>query len=83
MSQPAPIPNDRPPIIGLVVRDLFDRAQKGVETYGVPLQPLNGRDALWDLYEELLDAACYVRQAIYERDASASPKKDPTDWSAA
>lgn len=33
-----------------------------------PLQGFNGRDALWDLYEELFDAVQYLRQALYERD---------------
>ncbi|MEO6034334.1 MAG: hypothetical protein ABIQ35_03680 [Verrucomicrobiota bacterium] len=34
----------------------------------VPLQPFNGRDALHDAYEEVLDLAQYFRQALYERD---------------
>lgn len=68
MSQPAPNPNKLPHIGDLVARDLYDRMRQGIETYGVPLQPFNGRDALQDLYEELLDACCYLRQAMYERD---------------
>jgi hypothetical protein len=34
------------------------------------LQAFNGRDALRDAYEEALDLACYLRQAIAERDAT-------------
>jgi hypothetical protein len=55
----------------MVIDDLTVRLQVGIQRYGTPLQPHNGRDALRDLYEELLDACCYVRQAIAERDAPA------------
>ena len=47
---------------------MIERDQLGRERYGVPLQPHNGRDALVDSYQEILDAAVYLRQAIYERD---------------
>ena len=36
--------------------------------YGTALQPHNGRDALLDAYEEALDLAMYLKQAIVERD---------------
>jgi hypothetical protein len=32
----------------------------------------NGRDALLDAYEEALDLACYLKQAILERDENAN-----------
>lgn len=80
MSQSAPKPNEFPLIGNLVARDLFARMRQGIETYDVPLQPFNGRDAMQDLYEELLDACCYLRQAIYERDFSR--QRDATDGSA-
>jgi hypothetical protein len=32
------------------------------------LQPHNGRDCLMDAYQEALDLAMYLRQAIFERD---------------
>jgi hypothetical protein len=41
----------------------------GLKRYGTLLQPFNGRDALRDAYEEALDLAQYLRQAIEERDA--------------
>jgi hypothetical protein len=64
-----PTPNGTgPDIAGLVHLDLEARVKKGEAEYGQRLKPHNGRDALWDLYEELLDAAMYARQAIYERD---------------
>jgi hypothetical protein len=57
-----------PSITKLVHDDLYAREQKGIETYGTTLKPFNGRDALWDAYEEALDLAQYLRQAIFERD---------------
>jgi excinuclease UvrABC ATPase subunit len=48
------------------MQDLEDRLAFGIGKYGVPLQAMNGRDALRDTYEELLDACCYLRQVIEE-----------------
>ena len=59
---------EKPDVRDLVVADLEERYAKGLQDYGVPLQPYNGRNALWDTYEELLDAALYLRQFIYELD---------------
>ena len=58
------------PILGMVLADLTNRALEGKLKYGEPLLAGNGRDALQDLYEELLDAAMYIKQAMVERDAS-------------
>jgi len=55
------------PILGIVLADLTNRALEGKEKYGEPLLAHNGRNALWDLYQELLDAAMYIRQAIEEQ----------------
>lgn len=52
----------------LLLDDLADRYQLGLKEYGTPLRAFNGRDALRDAYEEVLDLALYLRQAIYERD---------------
>ena len=54
----------------MVLADLTNRALEGKLKYGEPLLAGNGRDALQDLYEELLDAAMYIKQAMVERDAS-------------
>ena len=51
----------------LVLQDMEARRKHGIEKYGVPVQPHNGRDPLVDLYQELLDACVYVRQEIEER----------------
>jgi hypothetical protein len=65
-DQPTPNGNG-PDIINLVMEDLESRAVKGEETYGERLKPFNGRDPLIDAYQEALDLAIYLRQAIYEK----------------
>lgn len=50
----------------LVQRDAIGRAK-----YGKPLEAHNGRNALQDLFEELLDAVMYAAQAYME---SGSPE---------
>jgi len=67
-EQPDPKLNDKPACWELVMKDMTDRDQWGRSKYGVPLQPFNGRDVIVDTYQELLDAAVYMRQMIYERD---------------
>jgi len=67
-DQPTPIPNTKPAVWDLVISDMHERDEVGRHRYGTPLQPDNGRDALVDAYQEALDLAVYLRQAIYERD---------------
>lgn len=69
-DQPPPPPEDenKPAVWDLVIADMKERDQVGRERYGTPLQPYNGRDALVDAYQEALDLAVYLRQAIYEKD---------------
>jgi hypothetical protein len=59
----------RTQVLPLVEADLRARIAKGASEYGEPLTTRNGRDALWDAYEEALDLALYLRQAIAEREA--------------
>lgn len=66
-----PVRNDRPSIQSLVRADLDHREQVGIQRYGTSLQPHNGRDGLRDLYEELLDACCYIKQVLVERDGQS------------
>ncbi|HYS41154.1 MAG TPA: hypothetical protein VEO01_36530 [Pseudonocardiaceae bacterium] len=73
VEQPMPILNDRTSIQSLVRADLDAREQVGIQRYGTPLQPHNGRDALRDAYEEALDLACYLKQAMVERDSARLP----------
>ena len=69
-DQPPPVPSSRPDIQSLVIEDIGTRRLIGIGRYGTPLQAHNGRDALRDAYEEALDLAMYLRQAIEERDGS-------------
>ncbi len=66
--QKRPKKNSNPEVMELFLKDLKARYEEGVCRYGVPLQPFNERDALQDAYEEAVDLALYLRQAIYERD---------------
>ena len=67
-DQALPVVNDERDIQSLVIADIEARRLVGIERYGTALQPHNGRDALRDAYEEALDLACYLKQAIVERD---------------
>lgn len=67
-DQPLPVPNERPDIQSMVIEDITRRREIGIERYGTALQAHNGRDALRDAYEEALDLAMYLRQALEERD---------------
>lgn len=59
-------------ILGMVIADLTNSALGGKLKYCEPLLANNGRDALQDLYEESLDAAMYIKQAMVERDSAKS-----------
>jgi hypothetical protein len=63
-----PIHNDLPALWDMVMQDMIDRDKAGVKKYGTRLQPFNGRDALWDAYQEALDMAVDMRQYIYEEE---------------
>ena len=67
VDQPPPEPRSSRPIWELVVEDMQERDRIGRARYGTPLQAHNGRDALVDAYQEALDLAVYLRQAIEER----------------
>lgn len=68
-EEPRSVRNDLPHIWDLVISDMKERDSIGVVKYGTSLQGFNGRDALVDAYQESLDLAVYLRQAIYERDS--------------
>ena len=67
IPQRAPAPGGTE-ILPLVLADLHARSAMGVRKYGTLLEAHNGRDALMDAYQEALDLAMYLRQAIAERD---------------
>lgn len=54
----------------LVIEDMEERKQTGLDNYGTLLYPFNGRSALQDAYEEALDLACYLKQKIVEDNES-------------
>ena len=62
--EPDPIATDEVAIWDLVIEDMKERDADGRRRYGTPLQLSNGRDALVDTYQELLDAAVFIRQEI-------------------
>lgn len=66
--QPAPVKTVHPAVWSLVIADMAERDTIGAGKYGTRLQPFNGRDPMRDAYQEVLDLAVYLRQAIYERD---------------
>lgn len=70
-DQQLPVEGRGPAIAELVGIDLMNRMQVGIQRYGRPLQAFNGRSAKRDLYEELLDACCYIRQDIEEEETRA------------
>lgn len=65
-------------VLPLVLADLQARVAKGEKLYGEPLTTHNGRRALQDAYEEALDLALYLRQALAERDATRGEKRADT-----
>lgn len=69
-EQPMPKKNKLPAVWDLVIKDMQSRDLVGLERYKTRLQPHNGRDALIDAYQEILDAAVYLRQLIYERNGN-------------
>lgn len=54
--------------------DVLARKALWERRYGTPLQPFNGRNVVLDAYEELLDAAAYLRQALYEAECGKNVK---------
>jgi hypothetical protein len=76
VDQPPPVHTNGPAIVDLVLTDLAERKRIGIARYGTPLQAHNGRDALIDAYQEALDLACYLRQAIEERTAERDQHHD-------
>ena len=69
-NQPAPKSGNR--LVGLaVLRDVAQRIEFGFKKHGSLLETENGRDALWDAYEEALDLCMYLRQEILQREEQA------------
>jgi len=54
------------PITELLIADLQERQRMGIAKYGEALMAFNGRDALVDAYQELIDLLVYLRQSMEE-----------------
>lgn len=70
--EPMPVASSHPAIYDLLYQDLRERDNYGKNKYGVRLQPFNGRHALKDMYQEVMDLAVYTRQALYEQEQGRS-----------
>lgn len=68
-KQPSPQKSAHPSVYRTVEKLLKDREKQGIKTYGMSLQPFNGRDALQDALEEAMDLVVYLTQVKIERDA--------------
>lgn len=67
LSEPEPPPVDGEKIVvDELIKDLHHRKQFGFGKYGTYLMSNNGRNALVDLYQELLDAVIYCKQIMIE-----------------
>jgi hypothetical protein len=51
-----------------VLLDVEERSNFGLQKYGTKLKTKNGRDSLWDAYQEALDLVFYLRKEILERE---------------
>ena len=51
----------------LVIQDMEARKAFGLQKYGTVLQAHNGRDALLDAYQGVLDLSVYLKQEMQER----------------
>jgi hypothetical protein len=68
MNQPEPAPTPgEGDVWAEVIKDMEARRLMGIQKYGTPLQTNNGRNALVDAYQEALDLAVYLRQALMEQ----------------
>lgn len=74
-DQPPPEPGQQV-VADYVLADIQARVGAGEVKYGMKLMTHNGRDPLWDAYQEAIDLVFYLRQAILERE-----QKDKSDGS--
>lgn len=64
-------------VANYTIKNMEERRRLGIERYGTPVQPFNGRDALVDAYQESLDLLVYLKQCECEMGES-----DPTGYDA-
>jgi hypothetical protein len=64
------------PYCNTIIDDFHYRSRIGLERYGTTLKTNNGRDALIDVYEELLDAYVYAVQHLMETESDSDVSDD-------
>ena len=67
--EPAPVVGGEN-VAEYVLCDIELGVEMGLTKYGTKLQTHNGRDSLWDAYQEALDLVFYLRQAILEKETT-------------
>jgi len=72
-----------PPFLGEILADVQARTEYGLQKYGVPLRPYDGADAIKEAYQEALDGAVYLTQALMELSITpiGTERTDVTDSS--
>jgi hypothetical protein len=55
-------------VVDVVLADIRERAETGKRKYGTYLETNNGRNPLWDAYQEAIDLVMYLRQALLEQE---------------
>lgn len=66
-----------------LLKDIKEKAEAGKIKYGSHLQTHNGRKALADLYQEMIDACFYIKQELMERrdkPESVTSSLDNLEW---
>lgn len=76
-DQPLPAPGQQS-VQAVLIRALAERRDYGIRKYGRPLETHNGRDALVDAWEELLDGLSYLTQLRLERGDHIAEEATPT-----
>jgi len=72
-SEPQPPPETgNKVVVDVVLADIRERAETGKLKYGTYLQTNNGRDALWDAYQEAIDLVMYLRQKLLEQERDSA-----------
>lgn len=72
--EPNPCGNGEP-VLPFVLEAITQRSIMGKEKYGTLLKTNNGRDALVDLFQELLDAVMYCAQLVMEAQDGKDDKR--------
>ena len=86
-DQPLPKPG-RLPVQQILIHAIEERREHGIRKYGRALETHNGRDAMQDAWEEVMDLLLYLTQIRLERGdhipgmerLKGSPEPEPVEW---